>query len=139
MLAGCGIMMCILVCLLPFGTWILLSLRRARVEVSAGLIEEKNALRTKRSFVAEEVQRLGVYYAEAGHAGVTGVVIRAKLGGDRGANLCWQDVRGKTRWICVSLYEEPDDILDAACDMTGMELEELTMGFFGVKWPRGDQ
>jgi hypothetical protein len=103
--------------------------------VSGGIIEEKNALRCKRRLIVEEVRRLGVYYAEASHSGVTGVMVRAKLAGDRGANLCWQDRRGKTRWICVSLYERPDDILDAACAMTGMELEELSMGFFGVKWP----
>jgi hypothetical protein len=134
-LAATGILMCVLVFMLPFGVWILLSLRRARVEVSDGLIEEKNALRCKRRLVAEEVKRLGVYHAEAAHGGVTGAVVRAKLGGDVGVNLCWQDRRGKTRWICLSLYERPEDVLDAAQDMTGVELEELSMGFFGVRWP----
>lgn len=134
-LAASGLLMCLLVFLLPFGLWILLSLRRARVEVSDGLIEEKNALRCKRRLAVEDVQRLGVYYAKAGHGGVTGAMVRAKLGGDQGANLCWQDRQGRTRWICVSLYERPDEILNAARSMTGLELEELSMGFFGVKWP----
>ena len=71
--------------------------------MSGWRIEEKNALRCKRRLVADEVRRLGVYSAEVGHSGVTGAMVRAKLADDRGVNLCWQDARGKTRWICVSL------------------------------------
>jgi hypothetical protein len=128
---------CLIMFLPPIGIYYFLRARHARVEVSAREIVERSLLRTHARLQPDDATRLGVLVVPL-PGGIGGAGARVKVRGDAGVNLCWKDGRGRTRSILVSMYEEPDAILAAAQQLTGLPLEHLEMGFWGVRWPERD-
>ena len=120
----------------PLGAYYLLRSRRARVEVSAAGIAERSLAGTHASLRPGEVKRIGICRVPL-PGGLGGAGARVRVGGDVGVNLCWKNARGRTRSICVSMYEGADGIVDAARRMTGLPVEEVRMGFWRLRWPEG--
>lgn len=129
----CGILFCITIVLSPIGLILIIGVRRARIEIGDGEIREHSTFRVKKRLSAENAERIGLYIAPL-PGGIAGWLARKKVGGAAGVNLCWKDRNGKTRWMLVAQYEEMDEIIDRAKEMTRLPLEELSMGLMGVKW-----
>jgi hypothetical protein len=127
---------CVLLLIPPIGLYYLLRSRRVRVEVTRDRIAERSLSGTHNELRAGEVDRLGLYVAPL-PGGAAGAGVRLKVRGNVGINLCWRS-GGRTRSILLSLYDEPDTILAAAREMTGLPVEQLSMGFWGVRWPAVD-
>lgn len=130
-LTACG---CLIMFLPPISIYFFL---RGRVEVSAREIAERSLVGTHARLQPDDVTRLGVLIVPL-PGGIGGVGGRIKVRGDVGVNLCWKDGRGRNRSILVSMYEEPDDILAAAQRLTGLPLEHVEMGTWGMRWPARD-
>ena len=133
-LTACG---CLILFLPPIGMYFFLRARRGRIEVSAHEIAERSLVGTHARLQPDDATRLGVLVVPL-PGGVGGMGARIKVRGDAGVNLCWKDGRGRTRSILVSMYEEPDDILAAAQRLTGLPLERVEMGTWGLRWPARD-
>lgn len=130
-----GILLCLLIITIPLAIWIIVASRRARVVVDdAGIrIRMFGSIR----LTWDQISRVGLLRIGVQGGGVAGILVKKKVGGDEAVNLCLQDTRGKTRHCIISMYQDWETIVDQIVARTSKNVETLTRGFSGPKWPEG--
>lgn len=123
-----GILCCLLVFLLPMGVVLLVMAFRSRVELDDDSLTAVG-LRTV-TMRRGEVERVGVLRVQ-----IRGLLLRIKVGGGEGVNLCWIDRAGQSRRVLLSTFERCGEILAHAAGLAGCPVETLTVGALGPKWP----
>ncbi len=128
-----GILLFILIIGIPFAIWAFIARSRGRVAVQ-GLEVRSYGFFTRRLDLAR-ARRLGVLEVPVYARGIGGAMARRKVGGDRAVHLCTMDEQGRKANMLISMYERFPEVIQHAQRMTGLPLEQVTVGALGPRWP----
>ena len=128
-----GGLLILLVVTIPFAVLVFVRTAGARIEITADELIFRN-LMSKRWKLAS-LRRIGVLAVPVLARGIGGALARKKVGGDKAIHLCSIDDRGRKSSVLISMFERYPEIIQQVANLTRLQVEEVTSGAFGPKWP----